>query len=29
MEQVVNNEKPVYFLGNDVIAHTDRLTKKN
>lgn len=28
MEQVVNNEKPVYFLGNDVIAHTDRLTKK-
>lgn len=28
MEQVVNNEQPVYFLGNDVIVHTDRLTKR-
>ncbi|KAG5418656.1 hypothetical protein I9W82_004184 [Candida metapsilosis] len=28
METVVNTEKPVYFLGNDAIAHTDRLTKK-
>ncbi|KAI5968023.1 hypothetical protein CANMA_002791 [Candida margitis] len=28
MELVVNTEKPVVFLGNDVIAHTDRLTKR-
>ncbi|KAI5962045.1 hypothetical protein KGF57_001490 [Candida theae] len=28
MEMVLNTEKPVCFLGNDAIAHTDRLTKK-
>lgn len=28
-EEVLNTNQPKYFLANDVIAHTDRLTKKN
>ena len=28
MEQILKNEKPTAFLGNDIIAHTDRLTKR-
>lgn len=27
-EEVLNTNQPKYFLANDVIAHTDRLTKK-
>ncbi|KAL6451116.1 BER1 SRR1-like protein BER1 [Candida maltosa Xu316] len=27
-EEILNTYKPKYFLANDIIAHTDRLTKK-
>ncbi|KAI5964052.1 uncharacterized protein KGF55_001994 [Candida pseudojiufengensis] len=28
MEQIINTEKPVYFIGNDIVSHTDRLSKQ-
>ncbi|CAK9435285.1 uncharacterized protein LODBEIA_P57500 [Lodderomyces beijingensis] len=28
MEQILVTDKPMVFLGNDIIAHTDRLTKR-
>ncbi|KAI5956601.1 hypothetical protein KGF54_001076 [Candida jiufengensis] len=28
MEQIVQKEQPVYFIGNDIISHTDRLSKQ-
>lgn len=27
-EKFINSKKPIFFLGNDLISHTDRLTKK-